>query len=171
MARSKASAQGGFTYLWVLMMLTVLSLSLLKETRSREVHFRQQQEEELFFRGVQIRNAIHSYQKNGSGCFPLGFEDLLRDNRDKKAVAHLRQWFADPLTGSRDWGMSYDKQGRWVGVFSKGRGRPLRQALFPPDIKSFKPAERYEQWIFKTPDVLSAPLPSACRSLLNQPEQ
>ncbi len=171
MHRSKPAAQGGFTYLWVLLMLTMLSLSLLKETRSREVQFRQQQEEELFFRGVQIRNAIHSYQKKGSGCFPLGFEDLLQDSRDKKPVAHLRQWFADPLTGSRDWGMSYDKQGRWIGVYSKGHGTSLRHTLFPPEIKNFKQAERYEQWLFKTPEVLSAPLPSACRSLLNKPER
>ncbi len=49
MHRSKPAVQGGFTYLWVLLMLTMLSLSLLKETRSREVQFRQQQEEELFF--------------------------------------------------------------------------------------------------------------------------
>ncbi|WLI78771.1 hypothetical protein Q5705_09610 [Kosakonia sp. H02] len=166
---AKGPGEGGFTYLWVLLMLTVLSLSLLKDTRSRQVNDRQQQEEELFFRGVQIRNAIQSYQKSGSGCFPLSFDDLLRDTRDKKVVGHLRLWFADPLTGSRQWGMAYDKQGRWIGVFSKGKGKPLRHDLFPHEIKAFKNVDRYEQWVFKTVEVPSAPLPSACRSLLNQP--
>lgn len=169
MTTANHTGESGFTYLWVLLMLTMLSLSLVKDTRSRQVVYRQQQEEELFFRGVQIRNAIHRYQKSGSGCFPLSFDDLLRDTRDKKAVGHLRLWFTDPLTGSRQWGMAYDKQGRWIGVFSKGKGTPLRHALFPSEIKEFKNVDGYEKWVFKTPDVPSAPLPSACRSSLTQP--
>lgn len=156
--------QGGFTYLWVLLMLTMLSLALLKESSYRQAIYRQQQEEELFFRGVQIRNAIQQYQKAGNGCLPLSFDDLLRDPRGKKVVYHLRRWFTDPLTGSRQWGMSYDKQGRWVGVFSKGKGRPLRTAAFPKALADFKKADTYAKWIFKVDDAANAPLPSACRS-------
>ncbi len=164
MRSSGYSGQGGFTYLWVLLMLTVLSLALLKDNSYRQAIRQQQQEEALFFRGVQIRNAIQQYQKAGNGCFPLGFDDLLRDPRGKKVVYHLRQWFADPFTGSRQWGMSYDKQGRWVGVFSQGKGRPLRHKAFPPALRDFKKAESYQKWIFKVDDAANAPLPSACRS-------
>ena len=168
MKMNNRPGEGGFTYLGVLLMLTMLSLGLVKDTRSRQIIHRQQQEEELFFRGLQIRNAINSYQKSGSGCFPLGFEDLLRDNRDKKGVGHLRIWYTDPFTGSRDWGMTYDKQGRWIGVYSKGKGKPLRQTLFPVALKDFKKAESYEQWVFKTQEVPAAPLPSACRASLHK---
>lgn len=168
MRSSHCQRQRGFTYLWVLLMLTALSLALLKDNGYRQAIQRQQQEEELFFRGVQIRDAIQQYQKAGNGCFPLGFDDLLRDTRGKKAVYHLRQWFTDPFTGSREWGMSHDKQGRWVGVFSQGKGRPLRSTAFPPALRDFKKADSYQKWVFKVDDAANAPLPSACQSTHGQ---
>lgn len=162
MSSNHHGGQGGFTYLWVLLMLTMLSVALLQDNSHRQAIYRQQQEEELFFRGMQIRNAIQQFQKAGKGCFPASFDDLLRDPRGKTVVYHLRRWFTDPLTGSRQWGMSYDDKGRWIGVYSKGKGTPLRTALFPKDFSDFQKAKSYKDWAFKVEEVPSAPLPAAC---------
>lgn len=159
-----SSGQGGFTCLLLLFALTVLALSLLKSQGAVQLRHRQQQEDELLFRGEQIRQAIKQYRtaSYANGCYPGGFEDLLADTRGGKVHYHLRQWFSDPLTGQRQWGMKYDEQGRWVGVYSKGQGRPLRKEGFMQDSEKFRQASRYEEWLFAVETDPAAPLPRAC---------
>ncbi|HFK7188288.1 hypothetical protein [Serratia odorifera] len=160
--------QGGFTYLFVLLALTVLALALLKSQEMIKVHHHQQQEDELLFRGEQIRQAINSYQQASyaNGCYPPGFDALLVDARGGKKNYHLRRWFVDPLTGSQQWGMVHDQKGRWIGVHSQGHGRPLRKDGFGShvDEDKFKRATDYSEWVFLADTDAAAPLPSACQS-------
>ncbi|OON41337.1 hypothetical protein BTJ39_05075 [Izhakiella australiensis] len=164
-ARS-AAGQDGFTSLLLLLALTVLALSMLKSQDIIQLRHRQQQESELLFRGEQIRQAIKQYRSASyaNGCYPTGFNDLLKDNRGGKVHYHLRQWFSDPLTGERQWGMAYDDKGRWIGVYSKGQGRPLRKEGFIQDGDKFRQAKHYEEWIFVVEKDPAAPLPSACKT-------
>lgn len=158
------SGQGGFTYVLLLLALTVLALSLLKSHDGVKLNYRQQQEAELLFRGEQIREAIKQYRIAGGakGCFPRGFEDLLSDFRGGKIRYHLRQWYIDPLTGQKQWGMKFDDQRRWIGVYSKGEGKPLRKEGFTYDAERFKKARHYREWIFAVETDPGAPLPEAC---------
>lgn len=157
--------QGGFTYILLLLALTVLALSLLKSKDTIQVRFRQQQESELLFRGEQIREAMRLYRvdEHSNGCFPVGFEELIQDTRGGKTRYHLRQWFTDPLTGQKEWGKIFDDQHRWIGVYSKGKGTPLRKEGFVKDSETFKGAKSYREWAFKLETDPSAPLPEACR--------
>ncbi|RYC43339.1 hypothetical protein DEH81_12520 [Pectobacterium zantedeschiae] len=159
--------QGGFTYLFVLLALTVLAGMLLKSQESVQTYHRQQQEEELLFRGEQIRQAIEDYQSAsyGNGCYAVSVEQLLEDRRSSKVHYHLRHRFIDPLTGNQQWGMIYDPQGRWIGVRTQGHGRPLRKEGFSTkiDASKFKKAKDYAEWMFTVKPDASAPLPSACK--------
>ncbi|MHC9060950.1 hypothetical protein [Pantoea sp. y20] len=166
MVRNKSFLrQGGFTYLMLLLALTAVALSLLKSQDAIKMQRRQQQETELLFRGEQIREAMRLYRidEHGNGCFPSGFEALIRDTRSGKTRYHLRQWFTDPLTGQKAWGMIFDDQHRWIGVYSKGLGKPLRKEGFVKDSEKFRDAKNYREWAFTLEKDPSAPLPSACR--------
>lgn len=154
--------QGGFTYLLLLIALSTLALSLLKSRDEVQMRYQEQQEAELLFRGEQIRAAIASYRTNGNGCFPVRFEQLLIDNRGPKPRYHLRQHYADPLTGSKNWGMIYDPQGRWIGVYSMGKGTPRKKTGFRHDAQRFAEAKSYNDWKFQLESDLQAPLPGAC---------
>lgn len=157
--------QGGFTYLFVLLALTLLAFTLQKSLESIQIAHRQQQEAELLFRGEQIRQAIRRYKESGDGCFPVDAEHLLVDRRSGKNIYHLRQWYPDPMTGSVTWGSVYDPKGRWIGIYSQGAGRPLRKTGFGSlkDEAKFRQAKSYQEWVFAIePDAL-APLPEACK--------
>lgn len=166
-------SQGGFTYLMLLIALSVLAVSLLKTTDAVQMRHVQQQEAELLFRGEQIRAAIASYRggdalqdgghkAKGHGCFPVSFAQLLEDKRGASPRYHLRQYYADPLT-QQTWGMLYDEKQRWIGVHSLGRGKPRRKTGFKADEEKFSQASSYADWTFTvTPDP-QAPLPRACQ--------
>lgn len=154
--------QGGFTYLLLLIALSTLALSLLKSRDEVQMRYQAQQEAELLFRGEQIRAAIQAYRGNGDGCFPVRFEQLLIDKRGRKPLYHLRQHYADPLTGSKNWGMILDPQGRWIGVRSLGKGTPRKKVGFRHDPKQFAKAKTYYDWKFQVESDPQAPLPADC---------
>lgn len=154
--------QGGFSYLLLLIGLSVLALSLLKSNDDVATRHRQQQEAELLFRGEQIRAAITAYRTNGNGCYPTRFEQLLEDRRGSKPVHHLRQHYLDPLTQKSDWKMILDADGRWLGVTTQGEGIPLRKTGFVSVASDFAEAKTYEDWKFVVKSDLTAPLPAAC---------
>lgn len=171
-------SQGGFTYLMLLIALSVLALSLLKAADGEKMRHIYQQEQELLFRGEQIRMAIASYRDEEisseksreksrnprtHGCFPVSFAQLLEDKRGRSPRYHLRQLYADPLTQRQEWGMIYDEKKRWIGVHSLGHGKPRRKAGFKSDEEKFAKAQSYAEWTFTVKPDPQAPLPSHCR--------
>lgn len=154
--------QGGFTYLLLLITLSLMALSFLKSQDSEQMRYREQQEAELLFRGEQYRAAIASYRAAGNGCFPVRAEQLTLDKRGPKPRYHLRQVWTDPLTNSKTWGAIYDPQGRWIGVRSLGKGEPRRKVGFSHDVETFSKAKSYYDWTFKVESDPQAPMPSAC---------
>lgn len=154
--------QGGFTYLLLLVALSVLALSLLKSQENVQMRHTEQQEAELLFRGEQYRKAIAAYRAVGNGCFPVRVEQLMLDRRGPVPRYHLRQAWDDPLTNKKTWGTIYDAQGRWIGVRSLGSGKPRRKAGFSHDAETFSKANSYYDWSFKVETDPTAPLPAAC---------
>jgi len=81
----------------------------------------------LLFAGDQIPNAIENYRKNPNNhaCFSTDFQQLLSDYYGK-----LRSWYLDPFTNHQKWGMIYDTQQHWVGIYIRGKGVPLKKSGF-----------------------------------------
>lgn len=161
------SRQGGFSYLLLLAWLSVLAIMMLRSQEHLHTQWRQEQEAQLLFAGDQIRAAIESYRKNpnGDACFPLDFQQLLNDKRGDHTRHLLRRQYRDPLTERQEWGMIYDAQQRWIGVFSKGKGVPLKKNGFATIYdEHFKKAKSYADWQFMVEENASAPLPKQCRS-------
>jgi type II secretory pathway pseudopilin PulG len=119
-----------------------------------------EREEELLFVGEQFREAIRSYHDNPTGgpkVFPKTLADLVEDNRGVKPARHLRKLFADPMTGSREWGLVRAGD-RITGVHSLHTGVPMRRANFTALQEPFASAQSYRDWRFT---YVAAAVPAA----------
>lgn len=108
-------------------------------------------EEELMFRGNQIKKAIESYYTSGHGganFYPKTLKDLIKDNRFLTVKRHLRKLYKDPITAEGEWEIIADPQGRIRGVRSKSEKEPVKQKNFPLEYKDFEGKKRYKDWEF-----------------------
>ena len=142
-------AQKGFTYLGVMIIVTVMGMGLAAFGTIYSQTAQRDKEAELLFVGEQFRQAIGSYYKTGpGGQYPKKLEDLVEDKRFPMPVRHLRRIYPDPITGSIDWGIvqTPDKAGI-MGVFSRSEEKPIKQGNFSP-TQEFDDAENYTKWTF-----------------------
>lgn len=134
--------QSGFTYLLVLWWVAISGVMLAALAQSWQMAARREQEAELQFRGAQIKAAIEAYAKvpvaSGASQLPLRLEDLLADTRTGILKRHLRQVWADPITGGA-WGLI--REGKGIrGVYSPSNRAPLSAPKNVP---------RYRDWFFQ----------------------
>ena len=96
--------QGGFTYLWVLLAIAVLSLSLTAASDVWVTTARRQRVEQLEWVGQQYTQAIGSYYEASPGAkiYPRTFKDLIEDRRFVFVRRHLRQLYVSPFAEG-DW--------------------------------------------------------------------
>jgi len=168
------NSQAGFSYLLLLIWLSIMAFMLLESQDLIASRFRQRQEAQLLFNGNQIREAINHYRgsdninaeedgpKDG-GCFPTDFAQLLTDNRGQKPVYHLRKVYLDPFMPKKAWIKVFDAEGRWIGVHSSDQRRPLKKMGFSEKDNEFSKAKTYQEWIFKVDEDPAAPLPDQCK--------
>jgi len=154
-------SQRGFAYLWVLLTVALLGLSL---SLVAEVHMtltQRDKEAELLSIGRQYREALRRYQERQVGGlrqYPSSMEELLLDSRGPTVTRHLRQVFVDPMTGKAEWGV-VRVDGRIVGVHSLSEHRPLKQAGFDDDDAAFAQARTYRDWVFSYPSDIVLKFP------------
>lgn len=145
-------AQGGGAYLFVLFVISLISISLCGSAYIDSVGGRRDREMELFFIGGEFERAFLSYRNVsvalGDEINPSQIGDLLEDRRGGRVIRHLRKVYFDPLTGSRQWG-EVRARGRLVGVYSLAGGTPFVRRLEAsrPDADDPGP-ERYSEWVF-----------------------
>lgn len=150
----------GFTYLTVLFIVAILStgLALIGEvwhtSRVRE------REAELLFVGNEYRDAIARYYLSGpQRQYPRNLADLLKDPRQPATVRHLRRLYADPITGSSQWGLVKAPDGGIAGVYSLSEESPLKVAGFRVRDAAFEAKGKYSDWqfIFAPPAAAKPP--------------
>ncbi|HWI36525.1 MAG TPA: type II secretion system protein [Burkholderiales bacterium] len=142
-------AEAGFTYLGVMILVMIMGMGLAAFGTIYSQTAQRDKETELLFVGEQFRQAIASYYKTGpGGQYPKKLEDLVEDKRFPMPVRHLRRIYADPITGSSDWGIveTPDKAGI-MGVFSRSEEKPIKSGNFSPK-QEFDDAENYTKWTF-----------------------
>ena len=116
-----------------------------------------EKEEELFYRGDQIRRAIEAYFYQGTAgvskypsCgeeYADCFKDLLGDPSNFKK-RYLRKAYKDPMTNS-DWILIKSPDNKLLGVHSKSMKTPVKKANFPEEYKCFEQATNYTGWVFE----------------------
>lgn len=158
------SAQSGFAYLYVLMLIALIGLGLAAAGALWRTDAQRARETELLFVGDQYRQAIRSYYEldPAQPRLPQNLNDLLEDTRRPGIVRHLRRAYRDPLTGG-EFALIHepDTQGI-VGVHSSATGRPFKAAGFEPENAGFSGAARYDEWRF----VFIAPVKQVAQKAL-----
>ncbi|MBI3145180.1 MAG: type II secretion system protein [Pseudogulbenkiania sp.] len=143
--------QAGFTYLGVLILVALMGTLLAATGEVWSTVQRRQKEQELLFVGNQFREAIRLYYERSPGGakrYPRTLEDLLLDNRYPTTQRYLRKIYVDPMTGKQEWGLIKAPDEGIAGVYSLGRGIPLKVDNFEERNAAFKGALRYSRWQF-----------------------
>jgi len=141
----------GHTYLAVMMMVIVMGIMLCAVGQSWHTIMQREREEELIFRGRQIRDAISHWYKPRVGehvATPLrDLKDLLQDPRTPQTVRYLRRLYNDPMTNGK-WVIIDDPVKGIQGVASSSGDTPLKISGFPDDLKDFSGKTHYSDWRF-----------------------
>lgn len=150
---TRRAGMTGFSYLGLLVMVAIISLTATMTLQTGAVLQRRKAEDELLFVGLQFKSAIRSYfDSTPAGLVataPRNLDDLLRDPRFPQPKRHLRKLYLDPLTGTTDWGLIHTADGKGIlGVYSKSKGTPIRVANFPDEVFYFEGKKKYSDWVF-----------------------
>ena len=171
--------QGGFTYLGLIVLVTVIGLVGAATLKIDSLLRRAAAEEELLGIGAEFSAALASYAAatpKGQPPQPPTLRELLKDPRTPGLRRHLRKIFVDPVTGGTEWGIVYvgDHVGV-MGVYSLSQARPLKIGNFDPRFVGFENKEHLSDWKFTAglppvaPPLLAAVPPAS--PLVHAPEQ
>ena len=145
-------SQGGFTYLGLIILVSVIGMVGAATLKIGALMQRAQAEEELLDIGAAFSAALQSYAQvtpKGQPLQPPSLQELLKDPRTPALRRHLRKIFADPVTGSTEWGIAYqaDKVGV-VAVYSRSQARPLKIGNFDARFVGFDGKRHLSDWKF-----------------------
>lgn len=149
--RAGRSSQRGFTYVWVLAAIAMLSLGLAVVGPRWADQARREREQELLRIGSLYAKAITAYYLASPGSqklYPSKLDDLLADSRMVGTVRHLRKLYPDPLDPSRPWGVVLGADGRVRGVYSQSPDEPMRIEMLDVGEVQLPAARRYSDWKF-----------------------
>lgn len=124
---------------------------------------RRDAEKQLLAIGLEYQNALRSYAGvpvaavlPATARGPRELDDLLKDPRVPGTRRHLRQLYADPMTGRNDWAVLRDAEGYISGIHSTAAGQPIQRNTFELPLASFDGAEHYSGWVFGLPQGIKA---------------
>jgi len=147
----KLLKNNGFALLAALMIVIIMGISLGAVGLSWRTIMQREREEELLFRGSQIRDAItrwYALKSVEQAAMPLrDLKDLLKDPRTPQTVRYLRRLYNDPMT-NKEWELISDPSKGIQGVASASQEKPLKTAGFPDDLQGFNGMTRYSDWRF-----------------------
>jgi type II secretory pathway pseudopilin PulG len=142
------SAQRGFTYIGLLVVVVMMGLVLTAVSRVWRTTEQRERETQLLFAGHAFRMAIASYYASGHR-FPNALEELLQDERFPIPKRHLRRLYPDPITGQADWTLVLTPDGNGImGIASSSTHAPFKRARFDPVDDAFTDADCYCSWQF-----------------------
>ena len=141
----------GFTYLGVLLLIALMGMGMAAAGMFWRTQIQREKEQDLLFVGGQYRSAIEAYYNSTPGAvkqYPTSLNDLLTDPRFPGTRRYLRRLYADPVTGSAEWGLVSAPGNGIMGVFSLGDGEPFKQANFRLRDTEFEHKQSYADWKF-----------------------
>lgn len=152
MRATQVRTQAGFTYIGLIVFVTIIGLVGAATLKVGALLQRAEAENELLAIGAEFSAALASYAQAtppGQPTQPASLEALLRDPRFPNPRRHLRRIAVDPITGSREWGLVRAAEGGpIIGVYSLSRKQPLKVANFDARFVNFDHKEHLSDWKF-----------------------
>ncbi len=160
--RSHLTNQNGVTYLFMMIFVVGLSISLLGITQQWSVIMKRDREAELIFRGTRIKDAIERYvadyevqKATRPNRWPLSLKQLT----EKTPKRYLQAVYSDPITGKE---FDVIKVGQEIhGVRSTSTDEPY-------DRVHFKNAKTYQAIRFESTGAGTNCQPNAINPLVQQ---
>lgn len=146
-----ARREGGFTYFVLLAVIAAMGFVLATAGEVWHMALKREKEQELLFVGDQFRRAFNLYNLHTPGNarrFPLSLDELLKDPRHPGVKRYLRKIYADPVTGSSQWGLIKGPNGEIFGVHSLSQEEPLKKSGFRLVDAKFEGRAKYSEWVF-----------------------
>ena len=142
----------GFAYLSLLIFVALVGFVCAMAVQVGGLVHRRAAEQALLDVGLEFAWALSSYADHtpvGMNDQPLSLQELLLDTRQTDQVRHLRKIYADPMTGSTEWGLEIDPETRRImGVFSLSTQRPIKVGNFRPGLEAFQGKKLIREWVF-----------------------
>ena len=161
MDRRTRHTQGGFTYVGMIVFVTIIGLVGAATLKVGALLPRAEAENELLETGAVFSAALASYAQAtppGQPSQPASLEALLRDPRFPVPLRHLRRIFVDPVTGSAEWGLVRAAEGGPIlGVYSLSQAKPLKIANFDARFVNFEHKPHLSDWKFMADARVSTP--------------
>jgi type II secretory pathway pseudopilin PulG len=155
--------QGGFTYLGLIILVTVIGMVGAATLKIDALLRRAAAEEELLGIGAEFSAALASYAAatpKGQLPHPPTLQELLKDPRTPALRRHLRKIFVDPVTGSTRWGIVYvGDQAGVLAVYSLSQAKPLKIGNFDARFAGFENKAHLSEWKFTAGLPPLAPVP------------
>ena len=152
MHRCGQAREAGAAYLMLLLLIMVMGLGLVAVSEVWHTTIRREKEQELLFVGNQYRQALELFYAQTPGGhkqrYPATLENMLKDPRVPGTKRYLRKIFADPITGSKDWGLLRAPGGGIIGVYSMSIEEPIKKSNFGRLNNAFEDKKRYKDWVF-----------------------
>ena len=146
-------SNSGFTFIAALFIVVVMGIMMGAAAQRWQTIMKREREEELLFRGSQIRDAIIRWRKPPPGQVTvqtkklMDLKYLLEDPNSTQKIHYLRRLYKDPITG-KDFVPVPDPVWGIIGVASPSTDQPLKQANFPDEFKDFANRQKYSEWQF-----------------------
>ena len=148
-----ALAPRGFALLSLLILVAMIGIAASATVAVGSVVQRRSAEEDLLEIGREFQMALQSYASAtpaGQPAYPATLQDLLKDPRVPGMRRHLRQLYADPLTGRAEWGLIPAPNGHGVaGIFSLSDRQPIKLDNFDAEFVGFAHRRAYAEWQFR----------------------
>lgn len=145
--------EAGFSYLMVMMAITVMGLTMTMAARQWKTMVQRELEADLLAKGIEIQTALALYSANAKAgrvmpgeVYPHTLAELTRP-----PIPFLRKVYFDPV-GRGEWHLIRAPTGGIMGVRSKSRERPIKQGNFPPAVRHFQGTPTYFDWAFQYPN-------------------
>lgn len=148
----KQRSQAGFTYVGLIITAAIVGLVAASTVKLGAMVQRRNAELALLETGMAFSAALQSYaaaSAPGQNRSPASLQDLLLDKRSLAPRRHLRRIYADPITGSTEWGLVLDAKSKGIiGVHSLSDDRAIKVANFPAGLERLQGKKRLNEWIF-----------------------
>ena len=159
---TRLANQDGVTYLFVMMLVVVMSISLMEVTQQWSVIIKRDREAELLFRGTRIKQAIERYvadyevqKATRPNRWPLSLEQLTK----KSPKRYLQAVYKDPMTGE-DFGL--------ITVGKELHGVHSTSTDVPYDQVNFKNVKTYDAIRFESTGAGTNCQPNPLNPLIQQ---
>jgi hypothetical protein len=145
--------EAGFSYLMVMMAITVMGLTMTMAARQWKTMVQRELEADLLAKGIEIQTALALYSAKAKAgrvmpgeVYPHTLADLTRP-----PTPLLRKVYFDPV-GRGEWHLIRAPTGGIMGVRSTSRETPIKQGNFPPAVRHFQGTATYFDWAFQYPN-------------------